>query len=469
MHSNAKTSDAAPEASMDGGLLDLDIRSTFTGTKASESGCLFVRGNGQHAGVNLIDRIARKLRNLHHQVTRQGRHWLARTVYSLPFISAHDPRKRIVRCKDHCRVVDRFPRSPELVPEDWYLAVRGPEVVYRKRSVGFNKDQVAKFHHALLKYRQGEEHEIPEVFLACIHDANISTQDCIIMSSNRRVLSESALSDSGILQANGVLDRIIKPKPKHRFRTGFLLSHPWTRGYYHWILEALPRLSIWESFAQLDSIPLVVLNPLSRFQRESLEMAGVLPERVIEFDGSCCEIEQLFFPQILAPSGNPSPHAVAWLRDRFLKEPSNHKSSSGRRIYLTRRDASERRLINEEEVIRYLLEREFEIICSSELSLAEQVETFRNVEIVIAPHGAGATNMVFAPSNATLIEFFGDNYINGCYWALANICGQRHAFLTGPSEWLDYSIALDDLKALLEKLECFESGDNASKVSATPT
>ena len=58
---------------------------------------------------------------------------------------------------------------------------------------------------------------------------------------------------------------------------------------------------------------------------------------------------------------------------------------------------------------------------------------FRDVEIVIAPHGGACTNMVFAPIGATLIEFFGNNYINGCYWALTNICGQKHAFLTGPS------------------------------------
>jgi hypothetical protein len=63
--------------------------------------------------------------------------------------------------------------------------------------------------------------------------------------------------------------------------------------------------------------------------------------------------------------------------------------------------------------------------------------------------------MVFAPENAILIELFGDNYINGCFWALTNIRGQKHAFLTGPSKWLDYSISLQRLKALLARV--FES------------
>jgi len=85
------------------------------------------------------------------------------------------------------------------------------------------------------------------------------------------------------------------------------------------------------------------------------------------------------------------------------------------------------------------------------MSFAEQVQTFRNADIVVAPHGAAATNMVFAPAGATLIELFGDNYINGCYWALTNICSQKHAYLMGPSQWLDYSISLTSLKQLVER------------------
>jgi hypothetical protein len=61
--------------------------------------------------------------------------------------------------------------------------------------------------------------------------------------------------------------------------------------------------------------------------------------------------------------------------------------------------------------------------------------------------------MVFAPPQATLIELFGDNYLNGCFWAVANILGHRHAFLTGPAQALDYSIAPERIETLLDQLE----------------
>jgi capsular polysaccharide biosynthesis protein len=461
MHGNLRIAKAAQDRGIGGNLGN----ATINNKSAMPNGHLpHVRR--QRERLSLIGRIARKLKGLFSHTVRQAKHWLAKGAYSLPFLSRRDQRTKVIKFKDHCRVIDRFPQSAESIREDWYLRVRSSETIQRQSSICLYESEVARFRAGTAKYQNGDRCEIPEVFLACFHDARIEGRDFLVLTQENQIVFESALSSQDILEENGILDTLIRSTAQKLSGTYVLLGHPWAWGYYHWLIEVLPKLSLIENFEELESVPLIVPHQLKSFQRESLRMAGVSTDRMVHLEKCGCRVDRLFFPEIPAPSGIPSPHAVRWLRKRFLKVPQ--ESRSGHRIYLTRSDATQRRVLNEEQIIEYLQEEGFKIVCPGELSISDQVEMFRDVEIVIAPHGAGATNMVFSPSSATLIELFGDNYINGCYWALANICGQTHAFLTGPSEWLDYSIALDDLKALLEKLECFESGDKASKASATP-
>lgn len=91
-------------------------------------------------------------------------------------------------------------------------------------------------------------------------------------------------------------------------------------------------------------------------------------------------------------------------------------------------------------------------MCAGDLSLTEQISLFRDVDVVVAAHGAAVTNMVFAKPGTTVVELFGDNYINGCFWALASICEHRYHFMTGPSQRLDYSIPIDRFRKMLETI-----------------
>ena len=394
-------------------------------------------------------RIAREVVSLR----RFARQKAARTIYSFPSFAELDPRHRITTFKRYCRLVGALPNGTESALQAWYLPLRADETVYRTAPVSVNEAAVASFNTSIIRYQYGKSFEMPEVFLGCMNDAKIYSKDFLVLSPDNQIFMESALSKDEVLEENGVLDTMLWPRWRSISGSFVLLATPWSdRYYFHWVLDALPRLAIIEQFAQLNSLPLIVPGKLTSFHHESLDLAGVSADRLFSFDGSAWQVDTLYFPQLLGPTGNPSPHAVAWLRSRFLSREPGKPAVAKRRIYLTRRDTSQRRVLNEEEIIDYLAGIGFEIVCPSQMSFSEQIRLFRNVEIVIAPHGGGSTNMVFAPKGATLIEFFGDNYINGCYWALTSICGQSYASLIGPSQWLDYSISLQGLKILLAKV-----------------
>ena len=102
-----------------------------------------------------------------------------------------------------------------------------------------------------------------------------------------------------------------------------------------------------------------------------------------------------------------------------------------RRLYISREDATSRRIINEKDLVKELVLHGFEVVTLSGMSFAHQVRLFNEAEIIVGPHGAGFTNAVFAQPGATLIELLSPNWMHGCFWALASACGHRYGFMIG--------------------------------------
>lgn len=63
----------------------------------------------------------------------------------------------------------------------------------------------------------------------------------------------------------------------------------------------------------------------------------------------------------------------------------------------------------------------FNIYELEKLCFQEQIILFRDAEIVIAPYGAGLTNMIFCKEGIKLIEILNPNFQATCYCILANL------------------------------------------------
>ncbi len=279
----------------------------------------------------------------------------------------------------------------------------------------------------------------------------------MIISRNNRIFQE-AIWRKFHLQQVRELHGFKLPPVCNQLEACVSLGSLWCKGYYHWLIDILPRLYILEKFEYLQSIPLLLPVGLSQNQYESLELLGISRNRIVEFDGGHWEFDQLYFPSFLGRTGNPTPRAVLWLRERFgeaLGIQVERDSTCRSRLYISRRDASRRRIVNEEELVGFLESRGFSVVVPGELSFSEQVRVFSQAEIICGPHGAGLANIVFARPGATLIELFPPSYVNGCYWALANACNHRYAFTIGVIEnkvSQNFRISLDNIKKLLGAL-----------------
>jgi hypothetical protein len=396
-------------------------------------------------------------------IAQAGRRILARSYYSLPGHAARDPRRRVVTFAEACRNLTGVPRRDE-PSNDWYVPVRPPEIIYRRPTLTLDAEQLRVFEAGSEKYQKGRSFVVPEVFLACLHNAIVRAPHLIVISGRNGILRESALSRDDILESSGLYEEVIPPTPDCWPGDYALLGTPWSSfSYYHWMMDALPRLSLIENIKPFCEWPLIVPPGLTSFHYETLQLAGVAGERVKPLQTRACVVDRLLFPETLSASVNPSHQAVDWLRQRFLDD--NSSANAMRRFFVSRRDVRGRTLENEADVVAFLESYDFEVICPGELPFRDQVALFRKASVVIGAHGAAMTNMVFAPANATLIELFGDNYINGCFWALANLRGQRHASLICRSQGSlpikershtshphDFVVRIDQLQKLLKDL-----------------
>ena len=71
----------------------------------------------------------------------------------------------------------------------------------------------------------------------------------------------------------------------------------------------------------------------------------------------------------------------------------------------------------------------FEIVELGRLSAAAQIELFRDPAEVAAVHGAGLTNLVFAPRDCSVLEILPPLVAGSEYWLLASALGQRYSAL----------------------------------------
>jgi hypothetical protein len=201
---------------------------------------------------------------------------------------------------------------------------------------------------------------------------------------------------------------------------------------YHFLLDVLPRLAIMET----PGVPTPDrwYAPLQRgFQREILELAGFLPAAdVVDSDlVTHVRADTLIVPGLPDAELRTPPWTVPFIRERLL--PSDLERVPGRRIYVTRgRERHNRTVTNEEDVVAFLADRGFTVVDPGTMPVAEQIRTFAEAEWIVAPHGAALTNLAFASPGASVIELFAPDYVQGCYWKLADcVPGLGYRYLLG--------------------------------------
>jgi len=250
--------------------------------------------------------------------------------------------------------------------------------------------------------------------------------------------------------------------PRRLYGKAVILASAAGGNYYHWLFDGLPRLHLLKAAGLgWENIDWFLLNEARhRFDIKSMEMLGIPVSRLVRCSKRRVTVaDKLIVPPMPStPPGQIPPWVCEFLRQSFL--PAHLVSQPGRRLYLSRRHTSKRRLGNEAAVEQLFRQRGFEVVHPEQLSFRDQVALFAGAAAVVGPHGAAFANLVFAPLDVRVIELFHPKHQEPCYEKIARSLGMTYHRMVGEapgeraadrSEKLGpYSVAPDELIRLLD-------------------
>lgn len=235
------------------------------------------------------------------------------------------------------------------------------------------------------------------------------------------------------------------------------LVNVWCHNYFHWLIDCLARLEGIEYYQkQIGTKPkLIISSRPTRWQQESLSLLGYPLRECFCWNSSRILVENLIVASFRRNSLTEiSPTACRWLRQRILANlptAANSKFNFSPRVLISRRKATGRRVINEDELIQALAPFGFVAYTLEDMSFSDQVRLFSQAKVILGPHGAGLVNMIFS-ENLTVVELFGVP-VNPIFYTLSQALDFKYGFIQCQSICKKFNSKRNDLIVDVSKLK----------------
>jgi capsular polysaccharide biosynthesis protein len=230
--------------------------------------------------------------------------------------------------------------------------------------------------------------------------------------------------------------------------------------YYHFLYDAIGRYGLFEAAMEGTRLDAVIVPHRSGYQRQLLELAGIPGPYLQPERGKVFQADRLLVPNNPNWALQAPPQMVDWLRKRLV--PRNPPADPVR-LFLTRGTTPTTRIYVEEAELMAVLEpRGFRRLDPGTLSVQEQIDVFSKAEIIVAPHGAGLTNVTFSPPDVKVLEMFPSTYVHRGLYAICQAIGADYRYLVadgrggpdGPNAGIadDVSIPVERVVAQVDEL-----------------
>jgi len=266
-------------------------------------------------------------------------------------------------------------------------------------------------------------------FVAAMKDGRVTHDAGVVMAGGDAVLEDVSGLGFACDNPTNPLHMSHLPRPQQTPHTVAVLTTGQNHNYYHWLLEAIPRLDLYErSGLPIDRFYAPIRH---RFQRELLSLLGIPQDRIVP--ATC---HALLAPDRLVVSsfhGGLSRVKTDFLFRR-LTAHAGPRTSPAPKVFISRGSRGVRSIGNEAEVLRALRPLGFERLRLEGMPLAEQIAVFSGAECVIGPHGAGLTNLTFCRPGTKVIEIGTPYRPWACFYEIAYHRGlDYHLHMASPT------------------------------------
>lgn len=205
----------------------------------------------------------------------------------------------------------------------------------------------------------------------------------------------------------------------------------------HFMQDHLPRLLAAErALGSLQGLRVLVAPGHKRWQVKFLKPLGIPEENIIEGSRAVTSVEDLLFiPLTASPAGFADPTFYQTFQQRMLPQAAGYDRKP-RVLFLSRRDAPDRRLSNEADLLditRKMLG-ETDVAVLSKLKLQQQIAAYSAASIIISPTGQAVTNVLMVNGKKVAVLLPGDHKYAYEKWAYSFL-----SFLGGNTPLMFYA------------------------------
>lgn len=291
---------------------------------------------------------------------------------------------------------------------------------------------------------EGQEHGyyFPDLHLYELQDVGFEPSTGLVWLGSHPVRESSPFGSVLSVKHQNI------PRFSERNRlSGQLYSGINSTSYFHWLIEELPKaIRIQKIYPEVIFIVAeeherdYILQTLEAYKlKYVLKSEPVLVEKFILINSSL--------------TGWGRNTDLAMLSEQITK--IERQSQNQQKIYVSRRHSS-RGMKNEKAFEDALSFRGFEVLMLENMEWKNQVSKFHSASVVVAPHGAGLSNLVYCQTGTKVLEIFRNDFVNSCFQVIANQRNLSYDSFILDSDSTMSTMSTHDFSRLLEIIDLIE-------------
>jgi hypothetical protein len=304
-------------------------------------------------------------------------------------------------------------------PHTWRTAVE-EEVLARRAPARFGSLDAG--------FGESVENRMPELGVLSLSNARILGPDGWLVTDDGSLLYESTWYGSSFSRHPR---SIAYGTPLPLLGTCLSLASDFARGNYgHFMLDCLGRLALFQkSGLSFDDVDYVYLpKPMSGTAAKLVRRLGIPVHKCLWAGEGDIQADLVIGTSFPGLRRNYAPWLTKFFRAQLVHPPVRHD----RRVYVPRK--GQRKVANEEELIPILRRFGFEVYDLDDVE--DEAAFFSECEIVVGPHGAGLTNLVFCSPGTKVLELIPSDHVHPYYYTIATSAGAEYSYIVGHSKGL---------------------------------
>ena len=237
--------------------------------------------------------------------------------------------------------------------------------------------------------------------------------------------------------------------------------------YFHFLFDIITRLKLCEEKYSLNKIDYFYVPGEYDWQKKILKTFGIESNRLINSNRN----RHIQAEKILAVDHpwyykgkvqneviNVPSWIVFWLRDKFLNMSTKFDCSE--RIFIDRSESKFKhcQFQKNDEIIKFLNTKGFKSYKVGKLDFFEQIYLFNNAKIIIGPHGAAFSNIIFCKADTNIVEILPEDHPSKKCVRLCKILDLNYSRIVTPKlqdnekEFGDIKFNIEQMNGLIEKV-----------------